>query len=451
MKSTAGRRRGVPGVSRWPIVVALALLLAPLIIYNPVSAFWTEPLPDPVDSSNPAPAILSEGAGEILLKLPPANHDDDPHQGEREGDPPPDAGSPTSDILSLEPFATLEPTAIPTRVLLTPIPTEDPRPPITPRPSATSTPAATPAIPPAATTAPITTTASTVITRTGTTSASDIEYVVIISVDGLRPDGLDLTDTPTFDKLRKGGSFSPNAQTISLSITLPSLASMLGGMVQDKHGILFGIPFIGWPGMSGPTVFSVAHDAGYSTGMVFGKNKLSYISLPGSGSVDVMYSDDVHDPEVTIEAIKVIEEDMPNVLFIHLPDVDRVGHAYGWLSEHQLHAITYADGKVGEIIDALEQGGYWDRTLLIITADHGGHGKGHGDDAPQDRTIPWIAIGPGVPQNHILTSPIRTFDTAATALQAFNLPIPDVWDGRPILEIFPSDSADTMVTAEPSN
>jgi hypothetical protein len=261
-----------------------------------------------------------------------------------------------------------------------------------------------------------------------------LEYVVIITIDGLRPDALDLTDTPTLDALRAKGAFSPNAQTISLSETLPSHASLLSGMTAEKHGIQFGVPYMGWPGMNGPTVFSVAHEAGLSTGMVFGKDKLNYIALPNS--VDFLYGGDAHDPQIKEWAVELIEAGLPNVLFIHLPDTDRVGHAYGWLSPNQLFAVTFADSMIGEIVTALETEGYLPRTLLIITADHGGHDKGHGNDCLIDRTIPWLAAGPGVAQGVTLNSNINIYDTAATALHALELPIPENWDGQPVLEIF---------------
>ncbi len=260
------------------------------------------------------------------------------------------------------------------------------------------------------------------------------EHVVIISVDGLRPDALLLADTPNLDKLIKKGSYCPHAQTISLSITLPSHASMLSGMLPAKHGIQFGLPYIGWPGMNGPTIFSVAHNAGLSTGMVFGKQKLGYIAL--ENSVDKLFSADAHDPEVKTHAIEVIEEGLPNVLFIHFPDTDRVGHAYGWMSENQLYSVNFVDGLIGEVVDTLDREGYLETTLLIITADHGGHGFGHGDDAQEDRTIPWLAVGPEVNTNAKITQQINTYDTAATAAHALNLPIPEYWDGKPVLEIF---------------
>jgi arylsulfatase A-like enzyme len=262
----------------------------------------------------------------------------------------------------------------------------------------------------------------------------DIEHVLIISIDGMRPDGLEQADTPTLDRLKARGAYSSNAQTINPSFTLPAHVSMLNGVVPQKHGIVEALPCIGCRLTIGPTVFSAAHDAGFSTGMVFGKEKLSYLVL--ENSVDALFGIDAHDPEVTSEAIKIIEGGLPNLLFIHLPDTDGVGHEYGWMSENYLYAINYADGMVDEIVTTLDNEGYLVSTLLIILADHGGHDFQHGLDCPEDMTIPWLALGPGVPQGKTLTSPINIYDTAATALYALGVAIPEHWDGRPVLEIF---------------
>lgn len=262
----------------------------------------------------------------------------------------------------------------------------------------------------------------------------DIQHVVIITIDGLRPDALLAAEAPHLDSLIAKGSFSATAQTVKISETLPSHASMLSGMLPEKNGILWGVPYIGWPGMNGPTLFSVAHDAGLSTAMVFGKQKLNYIAIPNS--VDKLLGADVHDTEVNTWAVEVIQAGLPHVLFIHFPDTDRVGHAYGWMSPNQLQSVAFADGLIGELVAELEKGNYLNSTLLIITADHGGHGFKHGDDSPEDKTIPWLAVGPGVPAGITLTQPINTYDTAATALYALNLPIPEGWDGKPVLEIF---------------
>jgi predicted AlkP superfamily pyrophosphatase or phosphodiesterase len=264
--------------------------------------------------------------------------------------------------------------------------------------------------------------------------------VVIISIDGLRPDAWEESDTPTLDALRAKGAYTAEAQTVLPSVTLIAHASMLSGMSPEKHGIDWNDydPTLGQ--INGPTLFSVAHEAGLSTAMVVGKPKLEHLVLPGS--VDNYDYAGFTDRQVVDHALAVIQSGLPDVLFIHLPDVDSAGHATGWMSGGQLAVISGTDRLVGEIVAELEAGGYLEQTLLIITADHGGIDKAHGNDSPEEMTIPWLAVGPGVPAGLTLQSEIVVYDTAATALYALNLPVPAVWDGRPVLEVFGGETND---------
>jgi hypothetical protein len=317
--------------------------------------------------------------------------------------------SPTAAITDLPPATTTptKPKPSPTLAAATPEPTA----------TATSSPTLTPAPAPATAGCPC-----------------PISHVVIISVDGLRPDALEEADTPTLDALRAQGAYQPAAQTVLPSVTLVSHASMVSGMSPEKHGIFWNSndPELGK--VQGPTLFSVVHEAGLSTAMVVGKPKLEHLVLPGS--VDNYIYAGFTDRQVVNEAVAVIQNEMPALLFIHLPDVDSAGHALGWMSLGQLLAVSLTDRLIGEVVSALETEGYLEQTLLIITADHGGSGVKHGSDSPEDMTVPWLAVGPGAPAGKILQNEIITYDTAATAVAAFGLPIPKNWDGQPVLEIF---------------
>jgi arylsulfatase A-like enzyme len=98
--------------------------------------------------------------------------------------------------------------------------------------------------------------------------------------------------------------------------------------------------------------------------------------------------------------------------------------------------VHLTDSLIGEIVTALKEQNYLGQTLLIITADHGGSERRHGSDSPEDMTIPWLAVGPGISAGVTLQSKIVTYDTAATALYALHVPTPPEWDGRPVKEIF---------------
>jgi arylsulfatase A-like enzyme len=109
------------------------------------------------------------------------------------------------------------------------------------------------------------------------------------------------------------------------------------------------------------------------------------------------------------------------------------------LSAHaQVAGVDHAeaDRLVGRVIEGLKEAAMWDRTILLITADHGGKGKTHGGATMDEIEIPWILHGPGVAAGHELSTPVNTYDTAATVAAIFSLTPPDCWIGRPVRTAF---------------
>ena len=216
------------------------------------------------------------------------------------------------------------------------------------------------------------------------------------------------------------------------SVTLVSHSSMLVGVCPAKHGVNWNdyIPDLGYA--VGTDLFDIAHAAGLRTYIYAGKEKLRQVTEPSSLDGFVYVND--RDLVLMERLIAEFPQDF-GVLFIHLALTDGMGHVYGWLSEEQLSVIRRADEALGLFLAALDARGLRSETLLILSADHGGHATTHGSSLPEDMTIPWIASGAGV-QPKALTSPVHTMDTAATAAFALGLPIPAEWDGVPVYEAF---------------
>lgn len=265
------------------------------------------------------------------------------------------------------------------------------------------------------------------------TLVPSIERVLIISLDGLRPDALSPERTPTLTSLAASGAATYTAQTILPSSTLPAHSSMLSGYDVDKHGITWNdyIPANGY--VRSPTIFTLAHAAGLRTAMVVGKEKLEHIAVPGS--VDAFVYVPGGDFDIAAAAVDQIRLGF-GVLFVHLIGPDAAGHQFGWGSSVYLGTVANSDEAVRRVLAALDEAGLRETTLLIVTADHGGHGTTHGSDRPEDRTIPWIVAGPGVRPGQILSGEVRVYDTAATAAWALGLPLPADMDGRPVTEAF---------------
>jgi arylsulfatase A-like enzyme len=264
------------------------------------------------------------------------------------------------------------------------------------------------------------------------TSPPRASRVLILSIDGLRPDAILAAPMPNLLDLMQSSAYTLNAQTIFPSATLPSHASMLTGLCPSEHGVNWNdyLPLLGYA--DGTDLFDVAHENGLQTVMYVGKEKLRQITEPSSTDVFVYVND--RDLVLTDRLIADFPQDF-GVLFVHFPLVDGMGHEYGWMSPEQLSVAYRADEALGNLLAELDARGLRDDTLIIVTADHGGHDTTHGSSLPEDMTIPWIVSGPGV-QPKVLTTQVHTMDTAATAAFMLGLPIPPEWDGVPVYEAF---------------
>lgn len=103
---------------------------------------------------------------------------------------------------------------------------------------------------------------------------------------------------------------------------------------------------------------------------------------------------------------------------------------------HYYKQLELVDQRIGKIVKAVNDAGIADETVILVTADHGGKGKGHGGKSLDEVQIPWIISGPGVRKNHELKDAIITYDTAATLAWLMGLKQPQSWRGRPVLEAF---------------
>jgi arylsulfatase A-like enzyme len=257
------------------------------------------------------------------------------------------------------------------------------------------------------------------------------EFVIVLSEDGLRPDVLDEKLTPNHVAFIKEGASAVLARTIRESDTLPSHASMLSGYEAKDHRLWWNSFKEKMGYIHVPTIFSIAKQHGLSTAMFIGKPKLRHIALPGS--VDHLERPGYLCGAVSRRAAEYFVKNKPNLMFVHFSDPDEFGHAKGWMSSAYLQGAANSDKCLGTLLGALEKSGLASRTLVIVTADHGGHAKVHsGSHLEVDREIPWIVRGPGIRPGSRVAQPIVTVDTAATVLTALKLPLPPHIAGVPI-------------------
>jgi arylsulfatase A-like enzyme len=270
--------------------------------------------------------------------------------------------------------------------------------------------------------------------------ASISRHVIVVSIDGLRPDAITTFDAPTLQRLMREGSYTLSASTIDPSKTLPSHTSMLTGQPPEVHRVLWNnVATADADSVDIPNIFGVARSHGYTTAAFFSKAKFHPLQVEGTldysqapGGWFGRWSSE----QTLADVAAYLKSSQPNLLFVHLTDPDAAGHRSGWMTDVYGRAVVEADRAVGRLIaladDAYGRGNF----SLIVTADHGGHGTNHGSDDPQDVTIPWIAWGQGVKQGTLTPWTIRTMDTAATVLWLLSIDEPSDWAGRPIVDAY---------------
>lgn len=276
------------------------------------------------------------------------------------------------------------------------------------------------------------------------------QHVMIVSIDGLRPDAIERFGATTMLRLMHDGAYTLQAHTILPAKTLPSHTSMLTGVPPSVHGVSWNSDRTGArrdergggaapDSLPVPTVFQLAHGAGFHTAAFFSKAKFHHLQAPGS-------LDYTQAPRLTLtpwgaertsgDAAAYVRRYRPNLVFVHIGEPDYAGHVVGFMSWVYGENVRIADRALERLVaaadDAYGKGGY----TLIVTSDHGGHGHQHGGNVPTDVTIPWIAYGEGVRGGTVLGPGIRTMDTAATALWLLGVPVPGFWEGKPVTGAF---------------
>ncbi len=276
------------------------------------------------------------------------------------------------------------------------------------------------------------------------------DNVVIIMVDGLRPDALKQAKAPVLEGLIKRGSFTMKAQTVTPSLTLPAFTSMLTGLPVEAHGVDWNNyePQRGY--LKAPTIFEIATFNGSKWGAAFiQKEKLLHVTKQDRRLA--LHVCNVSEPGCTARKIAddvinsyktATDSTKPSLFLIHFAETDVAGHADGWMSKPYLKAVEDIDRAIGTLIKGFKELGLYERTTFIVSSDHGGHGTTHGTTMPEDMTIPWIAAGPGVKAGHEIKQPVSLMDTPATVMRAFGIFDYYVeWKSRSVEEMFETGTA----------
>ena len=278
----------------------------------------------------------------------------------------------------------------------------------------------------------------------GDIGPSKAKHVLLIGIDGIRVDTLQEAATPEIDGLVADGAVTYDAfaggelgeVTEQPTFSGPGWSSILTGVWIDKHGVMFNVfddaNFDEYPHFFA-RVREMNPDVYLSSFVTWAPINESI--LP-SGGADAQFSPDVVDSAegdlaVTAAVVEHLGAETPDVLFVHLDEVDHQGHVSGYSTRvpEYMSAIETVDGQVGEMLAAMRGRDTYDVEdwLVIVTTDHGGEGVGHGGQSDAERTISLIVSGESVLDGQtILPGPGHTA-VPPTVMQHLGLAVDPAW------------------------
>ena len=110
-----------------------------------------------------------------------------------------------------------------------------------------------------------------------------MKKVILISIDGMRPDGLKMCGNEHLDEILKNSSYTFDAQTVYPSITLPCHLSMFHSIPPQRHGTTSNGYVVPVRPVSG--LFEQVKKAGKTAAMYYGWEHLRDIGRPAPGVI----------------------------------------------------------------------------------------------------------------------------------------------------------------------
>ncbi len=308
--------------------------------------------------------------------------------------------------------------------------------------------------------------------------------VVLITLDTVRADALGIhgqprPTTPRIDRMAHEGAYFEYAMTAAPH-TLAAHASLFTGLYPFAHGARANHGFA--LAEENVTLAERLREAGHRTRAEIAAPVLRAATRiaqgfepsetgPTSPNLAEAKDPSAHLPggglrrsaeNVTRRGIEFIESmgEAPYLLWLHyfdahLPYVDRPADLARYPDAPYLAQVSALDREVGRVLDAIDQLGARDRTLVILTSDHGESLGEHGEPTHSyfvyDSTmrVPLIFWGSDVGARGRLSEPLaRTVDVLPTVLDALGLDPEPSLHGRSLWPLLDRDTlADAPIEA----
>ena len=250
--------------------------------------------------------------------------------------------------------------------------------------------------------------------------------VILVSIDGLRPDGLRACGHPFVKELEARCAYTYNEETVMPSVTLPCHYSMTHSVPPGRHGILTNTYVPQVRPVKG--IFEKIAEAGGKSAFLYGWDPIHDCAPPESLKFAVhvnSFEEESSDTVLTDEAIRLIDRHHPDFVFLYMVETDdKGGHKHGWMSEEYFRYISVAIENVKRVMER-----FGEEYSFLITADHGGHDRSHGSDLPEDMTVPLFLSTPSVTPGPI-SGDVSILDVAPTIASLMGIAPDPEWEGK---------------------
>jgi predicted AlkP superfamily pyrophosphatase or phosphodiesterase len=269
-------------------------------------------------------------------------------------------------------------------------------------------------------------------------SPAHVRRVIIVVLDGLRPDAIDAFGLSNLRGLIHTGAATLDAQTVAPSLTWPAITSLMTGLHPETHGILADSVHLPRPRARLTPLPDVLARHGYPSSAFMGAIPSLYRGIAsriakGLGFAEARFAGG-NAGEIVGVARSTLRIQRRGLIFLHLPDADRAGHDHGWMSDKYADAARGVDTALGSVLT--ETRAHADpHTVLVALADHGGGGvrnDHHEDPHPVNATIPLAMAGGAIAR--VTLDGVGLIDIPPTALWLLGIMPPEEYVGRPLVE-----------------
>lgn len=274
-------------------------------------------------------------------------------------------------------------------------------------------------------------------------AANKAKHVVLIGCDGFGGYAFEKANIPNIKKLAQNGSITLEMRTVLPSSSAVNWASILMGAGPTFHGYTeWGSKTPEIPSVTVskygkfPSIFTILREQkpNSKTAVVYSWEGIEY--LVEKDIIDIVAPTQSNENLSADTAAAIIIKEKPDFIFIHFDEPDHVGHSIGHDTPEYYSTLEIVDQRVGKIINAVQEAGIADETVIILLADHGGIEKGHGGKTLQEVQVPFIISGAGIKKNHKITDSTIVYDAASTIAKILGLKQPQAWRGVPVQDAF---------------